>query len=110
MLPPEPAVAVILCGHCVPIVVVTLEFAILFVAAWPCLRVCISGEFRRAFPRQALVAWAAMAIYTLVVGVAAVTWPQMLRLLALVAFCWIVAHAVYSHPRFGERRGLPPGS
>ena len=29
MLPPEPAVAVILCGHCVPIVVVTLEFAIL---------------------------------------------------------------------------------
>ena len=87
----------------------TLEVAILVVAAWPCLRVCISGEFRRAFPRQALVAWAAIAIYALVVGVTAVAWPTVLRLLALIAFFWIVAHAVYSHPRFGQRRGLPPG-
>ena len=36
-----------------------VALAILVIAAWPCLRVCVNGEFRRAFPRQALVAWAA---------------------------------------------------
>lgn len=87
-----------------------LALAILAVAAWPCLRVCVSGEFRRAFPRQVLAAWVALAIYVLVVLVMAVAWPGGLRLLAIVALACIVAHAIYSHPRFGLRRGLPPGS
>ena len=86
-----------------------LELAILVAAAWPCLRVCASGDFRRAFPRQALLAWVALAVYAVAVVAMAVAWPGVLRPFAMLALVWIVAVAVYGHPRFGRRWGLPPG-
>ena len=92
-----------------PAVERTGELALLVAAAWPLLRIAISRDFWRVFPRQAL----AVSVGLLIGGAAlcglALLRPGVLRPLATLALVWIGALAIYTHPAFGRRRGWPPG-
>lgn len=90
--------------------IAVIELAVLALAAWPGIRLAADRRFRRLFPRVHLAVVAVLLLWAGGVAVVAVLAPIALHALAAAAVITFVVAAVRAHPRFGTRRGLPPGS
>jgi len=86
-----------------------LAWATLGLPAWPALRACASGPFRRAFPRESALLGAMLAVYAATLTAITVRAPVALRPLAVLAIGWLVVVHLHTRASRGRARGWPPG-
>ena len=76
----------------------------------PLVRACTDKAFLRAFPRTGSAMIAFLVLYAIFLAWAALSFPVLLRVLAIPA-CGVLIFAAWRiRPQYGRSRKLPPGS
>ena len=90
-----------------------LPFITLVALAWPLVRTLGRGDLAHMLVRSRrirVLVTGALAIYLAACLVAFLGPPAVQWVLAAAALICLVFFVVYTHPSYGRRRGLPPGS
>ena len=90
-----------------------LPFITLVALAWPLTRTLGRPDLPQMLARSRrirVLAAGALAIYLAACLVAFLGPPAVQWVLAAAALICLVVFVVYTHPSYGRRRGLPPGS
>lgn len=92
------------------ILIILLQIIVLILAVYPLLHMCLNRPFIKAFPKFAVLGYAAFTAYSASLIFLAFVAPQALVIITVLAALLIALERWRAQPNFGRKKGLPPGS